>query len=65
MESIISSGLDMYDKGPDGSTTPASSPMSKLKFMHKVGVGYFYAPTSTPTTKKSMFGEITKMIFEV
>ena len=61
MESIIADGVDMYDKGPDGSNTPARTAMEKLQYMHKVGVGYFYSPA--PVTKQSMFAKVKKMVF--
>lgn len=32
-ESIIASGLDMYDKGPRGDSAPAKTTMDRLKFL--------------------------------
>ena len=39
-ESILSEGLDMYDKGPNGDDSPASSPMEKLKYLISKGWCY-------------------------
>lgn len=39
-ESIIDEGLDMYDKGMNGSEEAAKSPMSKLKLLIQKGWVY-------------------------